>query len=308
MDEQRAIDSHVFFVSTGSKSYQTLTASSESRGAQKSYAMKDCEKNVEIHDIEEFLKWVQTMHMSEDYTQEGGTPPMPQRKLYFRGQADKSWDLIPSLFRKTNANVIERDILKHANINLWNEVHGFSSQLEKLVYFQHYGLCTRLLDVSFNPLIALYMACSEQSNESGFGAIYSGYKDCSQMPVVAELSADFLFNSANDDISYFLQMNGKIEVTRHIDAFSAPIFILPPIIDSRIEVQDGAFIMFPLLDESGAYRKHTINLIEKDFFDRRRAIVPDDCKSDIIRRLAEIGINCGTVYRDTASKIKAIMI
>lgn len=92
-------------------------------------------------------------------------------ETFYRGHADKDWELIPSILRTPDGPEIEhrlfRDMVAH-------EPQSFSecrSALDHLVQMQHYGLPTRLLDVSMNPLVALYFACEETGSNRRDGAV-----------------------------------------------------------------------------------------------------------------------------------------
>ena len=278
-------------------------------------------KEVTIHNLQEFLAWVQdtyTIHASEDA---GFTPACSYNKVYYRGQRDVKWNLTPGIFRSenkkkgdlkgSNTNVDplnEYNVLKQAQLRLWNETQTLPSYLEKLIFFQHYGLKTRLLDVTFNPLIALYMACAtpepSESSES-VGAVYYGYK-CEEYKLRnANLTAEIIFTKENNSsINQFFR-NRKLKGRD----FSKPIFIWPPINNPRIEAQDGAFIMAPLLkyDGEGVYTNNHDSLNNSDFFMKSRAVIPEDCKEGILKELSRIGINTGSIYKGVTEKLQSVM-
>ena len=81
----------------------------------------------------------------------------------FRGQKNSQWSINPNIFRG-DALHYEFDSIDKAVRLRPNDFRECSTNFEILTKLQHYGLGTRLLDVTLNPLIALFFA-SEKYEE-----------------------------------------------------------------------------------------------------------------------------------------------
>ncbi|MEC5292523.1 FRG domain-containing protein [Aurantimonas sp. C2-6-R+9] len=85
-------------------------------------------------------------------------PPKTHVDLY-RGHSKREYRIHPSLFRKGAPRKDESNLLRELISAHPSEFSSDKSTFERLVRMQHYKMPTRLLDLSFNPLVAMYFAC-----------------------------------------------------------------------------------------------------------------------------------------------------
>lgn len=84
--------------------------------------------------------------------------------LFFRGHSNIKYELKPTIAR-TNNNLLvqEHKIYRDTILNSPQQFSGKNS-IESLTFMQHFGIPTRILDITENPLVALYFACLDSKN------------------------------------------------------------------------------------------------------------------------------------------------
>lgn len=87
--------------------------------------------------------------------------------LLFRGITSFYFDEKPSIMRKPKMFLREHDIYQSFS-NQFKRLFNDSNNFEKLTIMEHHNLPTRLLDLTSNPLVALYMSCTNQFSNDSF--------------------------------------------------------------------------------------------------------------------------------------------
>lgn len=236
--------------------------------------------------------------------------------LFFRGHADPNYILRPSIMRTSHLTQNESKIYHELIINCPADFEKCHSHLEKLVKMQHYGLPTRLLDITRNPLVALYFAC--ESNLESYGELILispenheiKYPQSDTVSILASLPVfpyakqqEFGQLAANSSISD-REFNKRVsrlihEVRLEKPAFQAEIkkndiisnFIVYALKNNdRIVKQDGAFILCGLPDgertlEEFRYRENG-----------KKIVVLIDKKKKVLEQLETFSINRASLF------------
>jgi hypothetical protein len=233
--------------------------------------------------------------------------------LLFRGQANIDFPMDASIFRNdliSKETALINDLILQEPFEFGNQMTDF----EQLVKMQHYGLPTRLLDITTNPLVALYFACADKSCKDKDGEILILIESL-QRPTEKQVKffaalAEYDGKSIEYFVDYFVQkglmskdLDFKEKQEKLENLFRTKyIPVVAPKNNERIKRQNGAFLLLGIdTDQPDYFLKNTFNLknqLVKDFGDGipRSLIVPQDQKSTILKELDIIGINESFVY------------
>ena len=261
-----------------------------------------------ITSLIDYLNWVKDCH--NIYFSEVNAFTY-QDSIYFRGHASASWELTPSLFRDSSVILDEHNMLEHASNMLWSELNDCRTDLEKMVKLQHYGLHTRLLDVTYNPLVALYFACQEpiDPNDNKDGIVFSGDIRKSHANVCQSI-AEYVFNYdncfINDEALKLICNRNNVQKS----LLEKCHFFNPPFNNSRVTAQNGAFIMPPLLKKDAEppfnYANYDYIKCELEAVFSKKCVIPECNKTMILKELDNVGINKATIFTDISSKLQYI--
>lgn len=242
-------------------------------------------------------------------------------QVYYRGEASNKWRTLPGILRENSYNTRESFYYHEIQVRAPKEFEN-QTHLNKLVTMQHYETPTRLLDLTSNPLSALYFACANKEQMANDGKVMlfpimpgsMSYGDSDKALILSCLAPLTSFEkffihqeiSDSETDTYtnnheYIHLNKLfLEVCTEKPAFQQrikfgdllnPLFVQPNLINPRIVNQQGAFLLSGL-DFGDNEAEERI----KDRMSTTHIIIPANKKTTILKELDSIGINQATIY------------
>ena len=254
-------------------------------------------------------------------------PRLGDSELFFRGHSDFKFRLEPSIYRNRKLISNEHNLFKEFILRTPTDFLNEKSGLEKLVKMQHYGLPTRLLDLTTNPLVALYFACSSQEKRNGKVIVFRipkndiKYYDSDTVSILSNIAKrpnsfsvedirelditeynkqeqiSYLLHEIKEEKSYFKSIINPKDIER-------VVVVKVKQSNNRIIKQSGAFLIFGIngrKSKPAIIPKEWILNLELKGVDFN---IENESKVTILEELNVVGINESTLFPELENQAK----
>lgn len=286
---------------------------------------------IEIDSVSSFISEIKTLQESTDGT---------STELYFRGQEAEFWDIEPSIFRNDMLS-IEHKLMQIPLQKTPMEFKEFNTMFDIMTKYQHYGMCTRLLDLTTNPLVALYFACKTHGDEKyetedgqvekePYGVVYytNNYylsQSTDQEIKIVSALASYDLNKENTikSVLTLLQQDKIINkdlqerwlnseyVQEFIDIIQRNYMVIPTYTNERLRRQNGIFLLASAFSvnveneiKSGIITKTKDNLRRE--FSENYFYIDGENKDAILKELDLYNINEATLFPELEHQLSYI--
>lgn len=216
------------------------------------------------------------------------------KKYFYRGQNNSNWVPSASIIR-------EKEYLKNEHLMFYKIISKMPKAFEndKYIYnqiatMQHFGYPTRLIDITENPLIALYFACDGNFEYDGEIFIYESEED--EILNFEDKKLRCLEQIPTNSFEDICKECNKLEFCKK-EIIKKSYIVQGVAKNERINNQSGSFIFVGISNEE----KYCKNEIKKPIMS---IILDKTMKKGILEILEKLNINGGTVYPDLLNLAK----
>ena len=222
-------------------------------------------------------------------------------RAFFRGHADEAWALVPSAFREGGPRVkykpsynketfVASEFRRQAAAIL-PSLPAADDHLSWLLYMQHYGAATRLLDWAENALVATYFAVSTGDDSDGQLWVLdpAGLNAKSGIGRSDGLGSRRVSQLASEPFSRKASTSRRIG---RIGRRQRPIAIRPPHLFPRMVAQQAVFTIHPDPDVGDSLH----DVVGSSGLVWYR--IPKNIKWWILKQLGDAGVSRATLFPD----------
>ncbi len=240
--------------------------------------------------IHDYLGKIEGLFENVEQISQGGY--LKRGLPYFRGVSDESLELLPSAYRPNNMCQTKEDFQQHERDCLrsfMREARRYSSIPEDDVWnwtvmAQHHGVPTRLLDITRNPLVALWFSCLQYPEKDGAVYVISGNLQ------ISGIDEEVYRTRKHKDI-----VSGILSSDPEYDSVKAPFVVEPYFLEERMAAQRSAFLVwgsdqYPLEENKVMADKSRTPITVK------KIVINASDKKNILDCLSILGIDERSIY------------
>lgn len=220
---------------------------------------------------------------------------LPKEFSLSRGQSG-DYPLLPSALRRDNDTGNRkfpkraiRNFLSQFKINSYQYMDApwdIKNDVEWMLYAQHYGLPTKLMDFTISHITSLLFAVEKafQTNTDKDAVVY--FLNPSEL------------NQKNMEQASIVNISGTDNL--NAEGYDGPIVVQGRKINSRINAQKGLFVLFQDDDDS------LEDTVDESIL--KKVIIPGESTKEILSSLFSMGISFSHVYPELSSVSKDILL
>lgn len=239
-------------------------------------------ETVHIHKLSEFISFLENL---------------PKGFILSRGHS-QDYSLLPGAFRKdTDKNRLYSksdiqaflDDFKNNSYPYLKNPTAIESETEWMVYAQHFGIPTKLLDFTYSHITSLMFTLENAFNEK-----------TSNDGVIWFLNPQKLnFKSTNNSHSKIFILSDS---ENQLEKACGPVVMTCKRINERIHAQNGLFIYFQEEHHSSPLEEYCDGSMLK------KVIIDREAKKEILKSLNSLGMGYTSIYPELSSVSKDILL